>query len=133
MNKVYPVLLSAVIIISIQSCSKKTHPSPAAKNPAPAEVNSKPVAINPPAISSDTVQVVKKNDSLTVTKPVIKKKPKEAVPKVITVNDKYASRSVDGRYYYDLQGHRYWRNNKDGKYYLFDKSMLTDENFKKPE
>lgn len=55
---------------------------------------------------------------------------KTAVPKVIVVNDKYAKRSVDGRYYYDLDGHRYWRNNKDGKYYLFNKSMYDDPAFK---
>jgi hypothetical protein len=54
------------------------------------------------------------------------------VPKVIIVNDKYAKRSVDGRYYYDLEGHRYWRNNRDGKYYLFHKSMFDKEDFKSP-
>ena len=57
-------------------------------------------------------------------------KKKIATPQVITVNDKYAKRSVDGRYYYDLQGKRYWRNNKDGKYYLFNKSMFDDPDFK---
>lgn len=63
----------------------------------------------------------------TAPKPVKKKIP---VAKVITVNDKYAKRSVDGRYYYDLQGKRYWRNNRDGKYYLFNKSMFDDPDFK---
>ncbi len=80
--------------------------------------------------------VVKKLDSSLaikpVIKPVIKQKPKESIPKVIVVNDKFANKSVDGRYYYDLQGNRYWRNNKDGKYYLFNKAMLTDDAFKKP-
>lgn len=57
---------------------------------------------------------------------------KTTVPKVIIVNDKYAKRSVDGRYYYDLEGHRYWRNNRDGKYYLFNKSMFDKEDFKSP-
>ena len=61
---------------------------------------------------------------------VIKRKVPESIPKVIVVNDKYANKSVDGRRYYDLQGHRYWRNNKDGKYYLFNKSMQTDNAFK---
>jgi len=70
---------------------------------------------------------------MVAIKPVIKRKPKESIPKLIVVNDKYANRSVDGRFYYDLQGHRYWRNNKDGKYYLFNKSMLTDAAFKKPD
>jgi len=54
------------------------------------------------------------------------------VPKVIAVHDKAAKRSVDGRYYYDLDGHRYWRNNRDGKYYLFHKSMFDNDDFKSP-
>ena len=57
---------------------------------------------------------------------------KTAVPKVIVVNDKAAKKSGDGRYYYDLDGRRYWRNNKDGKYYLFNKSMYSDDAFKSP-
>src|SRR5665647_1057070 len=114
MHKIYPVIISVFIIIAVQSCSKKTHP------------NSTPVQTY---IKSDTSLVVKKNDSMVAIKPVIKRKPKESIPKLIVVNDKYANRSVDGRFYYDLQGHRYWRYNKDGKYYLFNKSMLTDAAF----
>ncbi|HQW83483.1 MAG TPA: hypothetical protein PK987_03435, partial [Ferruginibacter sp.] len=68
----------------------------------------------------------------TETTVVKKRKVVSTIPKVIIVNDKVAKRSVDGRYYYDLQGHRYWRNNKDGKYYLFHKSMFDDEDFKSP-
>lgn len=104
--------------MAAQSCSKKI-------NPAKTEVNTD----NKGAVSP----VIKKNDSLMAIKPAIKRKPKESVPKVIAVNDQFANKSVDGRFYYDLQGHRYWRNNKDGKYYLFNKSMLTDAAFKKPE
>jgi hypothetical protein len=66
------------------------------------------------------------------TKPVKKAVVKTAVPKVIVVNDSVAKRSVDGRYYYDLEGRRYWRNNRDGKYYLFHKSMFENEDFKAP-
>lgn len=54
---------------------------------------------------------------------------RRAVPKIITVNDSAASRSVDGRYYYDLDGRRYWRSKKDGKYHLFNKSMYNDPAF----
>ncbi len=68
----------------------------------------------------------------TTTAPTKTVKKKIATPKVITVNDKYAKRSVDGRYYYDLQGKRYWRNNRDGKYYLFHKSMFDNPDFKSP-
>ncbi|MEP6710795.1 MAG: hypothetical protein ABJA37_00185 [Ferruginibacter sp.] len=39
-------------------------------------------------------------------------------PQVIIVNDKAAGKTTDGKYYYDLNGFRYWKNNKDGKYYL---------------
>jgi len=70
--------------------------------------------------------------STTTSKPVAAKKIKTPIPKVIVVNDSVASKTFDGRLYYDLEGHRYWRNNKDGKYYIFNKSMATDPNFKKP-
>ena len=60
------------------------------------------------------------------------KKIKTPTPKVIVVNDNIASKTFDGRLYYDLDGKRYWRNYKDGKYYLFNKSMATDPDFKKP-
>jgi hypothetical protein len=62
----------------------------------------------------------------TAAKPAVKKV-KMAVSKVITVNDNAAKKSFDGRLYYDLDGHRYWKNYNDGKYYLFNKSMYTDK------
>jgi hypothetical protein len=58
------------------------------------------------------------------------KKIKTTVPKVITVNDASAKKNFDGRLYYDLEGHRYWRNNNDGKYYLYNKSMQSDDAYK---
>jgi hypothetical protein len=100
----YLFFLTAAILLA--ACSKKVHP-----------------------VSTETTTV--KNDTVaTVKKTVIKKKNKEPLPKVITVNDLSAKKTVDGRYYYDLQGHRYWRNNKDGKYYLFNKAMYADDAFK---
>ena len=99
------ILISIFLIITvIASCSKKTHP---------------------------TATAATKTDS-AAAKPVRRPTIKTAVPKVITVNDKVAKRSVDGRYYYDLEGHRYWRNNRDGKYYLFNKSMFENPDFKAP-
>ena len=95
------VTIAFLLMVAICSCSKKTHP--VVTTPAP---NTAPV-VTPK------------------TKPV-----KRAIPKVIAVNDKVAKRSVDGRYYYDLEGHRYWRNNSDGKYYLFHKSMFDNPDFK---
>lgn len=87
------------------SCGKKSHPSS----------------------STSTSTEVEKEAPKTVVK-----KPKANFPKVITVNDSAASKSVDGRLYYDVMGHRYWKNYKDGKYYLFNKSMYSNPDFKKP-
>ncbi len=103
MNKSAFVIIALLAVIIIAGCSKKTNPT-TANAPNTAE----------PA------------------KPVRKATVKTAVPKVIIVNDKVAKRSVDGRYYYDLEGHRYWRNNRDGKYYLFNKSMFDNPDFKSP-
>lgn len=115
MYRDFSFILAFLAGVLLFSCSKKSHP---ARTPKP-EVN-----INPAP--------VKKTDSVTVKTEAPKKKPKEhiPIPKVITVNDSAAHKSVDGRYYYDVMGHRYWRNNKDGKYYLFDKSMYTNDDFK---
>jgi len=68
----------------------------------------------------------------TSPKPVVKKAVKTPVPKVIVVNDVAAKKTFDGRLYYDLEGRRYWKKYKDGKYYLFNKSMTTNPDFKKP-
>ena len=67
------------------------------------------------------------------TSPVRKKKAKANFPKVITVNDAAAKKSTDGRLYYDVMGHRYWKNYKNGKYYLYNKSMYKNPDFKNPE
>ena len=64
------------------------------------------------------------------TKKTIRPKNTEPMPKVIIVNDSFARKSVDGGLYYDVEGHRYWRNKKDGKYYLFNKSMFNNDAFK---
>jgi hypothetical protein len=63
-------------------------------------------------------------------KPAYKPPIKTATPKVIVVNDKVATKTVNGRYYYDLEGKRYWRNNRDGKYYLYYKGMFDHVDFK---
>ena len=104
------ILLTA---FTLYSCSRKHHP---ARTPQPDEKN-------------NTSLTEKKNDSLE-KKVIAKRKEKVNIPKVISVNDSAAHKSVDGRYYYDVMGHRYWRNNKDGKYYLFNQSMYTNDAFK---
>jgi hypothetical protein len=97
------IISSLFISALITGCSKKHHPTTSANT------ETKPTTT-----------------ATTTTPP----KPKEPIPTVISVNDKVASKSVDGRLYYDLEGHRYWRSKKDGKYYLFNKSMYNDPAFK---
>jgi PBP1b-binding outer membrane lipoprotein LpoB len=96
------IISSLFISVLITGCSKKSHPTTSANT------ETKPTT------------------TATTTTP----KPKEPIPTVISVNDKVASKSVDGRLYYDLEGHRYWRSKKDGRYYLFNKSMYNDPAFK---
>lgn len=75
-----------------------------------------------------------KEDSETVVKPTPpKKEPSNLFPKVIIVNDAAAQKSVDGRLYYDLKDHRYWKNYRDGKYYLFNKSIYKNPDFQPPK
>ncbi len=100
MHKSRIVPIIFFIVCIATGCSKKSHPAET------------PTAVTAPA------------------KPVKRTAIKTAVPKVITVNDNVAKKSLDGRYYYDLEGHRYWRNNRDGKYYLFNKSMFDNPDFK---
>ncbi|MEP7110477.1 MAG: hypothetical protein ABI760_20960 [Ferruginibacter sp.] len=128
MSKISLVIVSIIVMVAVESCSKKTQPSRSVINTDKITDTLKLVS----DIRADTSLVEIKADSVMVNKPAVKRKPRESTPKVIVVNDKYASKSVDGRFYYDLQGHRYWRNKTDGKYYLFNKSMLSDEAFKKP-
>jgi phosphate-selective porin len=105
MNRNVVVLLTFFILYGLVGCSKRTHP----------ETASTTNTTGPAA-----------------TKPIKRATIKKEVPKVITVNDKAAKKSLDGRYYYDLEGHRYWRNNRDGKYYLFNQSMFDNPDFKVP-
>lgn len=61
---------------------------------------------------------------------MVRKRAKPNFPKIITVNDAAAKKSMDGRLYYDVMGHRYWKNYANGKYYLFNKSMYNNPDFK---
>ena len=99
------VVINIALIILISSCSKKYVPQQAAAT-----------------VSTSTAPVVKKM--------VVKKTPLVPVAKVIIVNDSVAKKNIDGRLYYDVGGHRYWRNYNDGKYYLFNKSMYSNSAFK---
>jgi len=78
-----------------------------------------------------TADITVSNSSNTeIKKIVVKKRAVAPVARVIVVNDNVAKKNIDGRLYYDVGGHRYWRNYNDGKYYLFNKSMYTDSAFK---
>ena len=114
MQKVFLISFIFLSLIVLNSCSKKNHPS---RTIAKTEKSSPDL---------------RKTGTSVATKKVVTK-PKAVFPKVITVNDSAARKSVDGRLYYDVMGHRYWRNNKDGKYYLFNKSMYIDPDFKKQD
>ena len=97
--------LAAVIIgfcFIIISCNKKQQPQNATIG-----------------LSNNEAGVVEK-------KTPVRRIPKVATPKVIIVNDRTASKTVDGRLYYDLEGNRYWRNYDDGKYYLFNQRLNRD-------
>ncbi len=104
MKTKYLLIIATASLLILFSCHRKTVPS--------------------------ATTVATNGDTVAVKKAPVKRKPKEPVPKVITVNDTMAKKTVDGRYYYDLQGHRYWRNNKDGKYYIFNKAMYNDDAYK---
>ena len=105
------MIVSGIVFFS---CSRKSHPS---KN-------------IPPAV--DSVALKKSADSLQAAKVLAKRKARPPIPKTIEVNDDAAHKSVDGRLYYDVMGHRYWKNYKDGKYYLFNKAMYSNSDFKPP-
>jgi hypothetical protein len=107
------ICIAATLLIT--GCHKRYYPNNANNNSSTTTNSSAPAA------NKTTTTVVKK--------PVVKKTP-TVMPKVITVNDSAAKKSVDGRLYYDVEGHRYWRNYDDGKYYLFNKSMFTNKAFK---
>lgn len=110
MNKL--LLLSCLsVLVIVSGCSKKTYST---------------------GSSTNTSSSTSSGSGTTETKVVKKAVVKTAVPKVIVVNDSAAKRSVDGRYYYDLEGRRYWRNNRDGKYYLYYRGIFDNPDFNAP-
>lgn len=59
----------------------------------------------------------------------LREEKKRPIPKTIIVNDRAATQTPDGRFYYDLNGKRYWKNFKDGKYHLYRKGINADPDF----
>ncbi|MEO8820028.1 MAG: hypothetical protein ABI267_04805 [Ginsengibacter sp.] len=123
------IVLIAFTGFLLGSCGRKIIPSKTTTL-IPSKENSNTIINKPsPAVEpskTDTVATA----PVETEKPAPKAEAKPEFPKVITVNDNAASKSVDGRLFYDVLGHRYWRNYKDGKYYLFDKSMYNNPDFK---
>ena len=115
MKRIFINFLFVLLLGFVSSCSKKHTPSKSGN----AIVTFKSDSIN-----------VKNSDAGSVKKIAVRKKESPPLPQIITVNDAAAKKSVDGRLYYDVQGHRYWKNFKDGKYYLFNKKMYKDPNFR---
>jgi hypothetical protein len=127
------IVFMAFAAVILSSCGKRHVPSKTA-TVTPAKTNTtgtvtKRVKPAPAPPKPDTAAVAAAPEE----KPAPKPEPKPEFPKVITVNDNAASKSVDGRLFYDVLGHRYWKNYKDGKYYLFDKSMYSNPDFKPPK
>jgi hypothetical protein len=108
------IVIVCLVAACLWSCSKRNHPSR---------------TVTDDAKNNATIEL-KKSDSIAAKKAIAKTREKVAIPPVITVNDSAAHKSIDGRYYYDVMGHRYWRNNVDGKYYLFNQSMYNNPAFK---
>jgi hypothetical protein len=111
-----------IVVTSIISCSRKHNPQ---KTDSITTTVTTVPGTGPVASKSDSVVVIKKRNFTP--------KKKDIIPNSIVVNDKAARKAVDGRLYYDLLGHRYWKNYKDGKYYLFSQKMYDDPSFKPPK
>ena len=112
----FKYLFAVSLLILLFSCSRRHTPE---KTTVTIGVSTEP---STPVI---TDSVVVKKKTFTPTK-------KDIIPNKIVVNDKAAHEAIDGRLYYDLLGHRYWKNYKDGKYYLFNQKMYDNPAFKPP-
>jgi hypothetical protein len=111
------------LIVTITSCGRKHAPNKT--DSITTTVTSDPNSTNVTSKKADTIAVVK-------TK-VFTPKKKDIIPPSIVVKDEAAKKAVDGRLYYDLLGNRYWKNYKNGKYYLFNQKMYDNPAFKPPK
>lgn len=120
LRKILPVIL--LLAFFAIGCSKKHQPQTTVKvTDYPA--NAKGAA----AVSKDSLATT---NNTSMRKAVKRAVPKTPVAKVITVDDRAAHTTAEGRMYYDLEGRRYWRNFKDGKYYLYRTDLFNDPAFK---
>lgn len=115
-------LFGLIVLLTIYSCSRKHNP--AKSDSMTTTVTTLPGSVVTPKKSDSAVVVKKRNFT---------PKKKDIIPPSIVVNDKAAKKAVDGRLYYDLLGNRYWKNYKDGKYYLFSQKMYDNPAFRPPK
>ncbi len=116
MNKGSLLIILFISFAIVQGCARKAVPPKPTEDYTSKSKNE--------TIDSASVAEAPAKENIVYRAPV-----KTATPKVIVVNDKAATKTVEGRYYYDLQGKRYWRNKKDGKYYLYYKGMFNNKDF----
>ncbi len=110
------IAVLVTILLSITACSRRT---------VPQKPNNPNVIVVMPSASDTAAVAPIAKPAAPVTKAV-----KTPTAKSIVLNDAAAKKSVDGRLYYDLEGHRYWKNYKDGRYYIFNKNMQGNPDYK---
>ncbi|MEO6684301.1 MAG: hypothetical protein ABIN48_15860 [Ginsengibacter sp.] len=115
MHKFY-IGIPMLFLLVLTGCSKKA--SPSKSNTSVIDYKKESVILKNESDEKEVIEERKTNKSKTV------------YPNIITVHEAAAKKAVDGRMYYDINGRRYWKNFKDGKYYLFDKSMYNNPDFK---
>lgn len=117
-------LIAFILLVSVYSCSRRHTPEKTTVTSTVSTLPSETGSVVTPTKSDSAVVVKKRNFT---------PKKKDIIPPSIVVNDKAAKKAVDGRLYYDLLGHRYWKNYKDGKYYLFSQKMYDNPAFIPPK
>ncbi len=116
MHPQHLAVLCLAAAVCLTACNRKTVPETAGKPT---------VTYNGRTLANNTA-----SNNPAAKRVMVKRKPAPPMPKMIMVNDKVAKKNIDGRLYYDVEGHRYWRNYNDGKYYLFNRAMYSDPAFK---
>lgn len=122
MPRLLKLCTALLFIFILTGCSKKIHPSP---TPGITVITDSTTVAT--STNTEKVEDVEKKVAPAT------RKTKPEFPDIITVNDKAARKSTDGRLYYDIMGHRYWKNYRNGKYYLYNKSMYKNPDFKNPD
>ena len=113
-------IVTSFIIFSLlilQACSRKTAPPPK-PNITPT------IGTTTTTTTPDSAAIAEVKAKMGYKTPV-----KTAVPKSIVVSDVAAKKTVNGRYYYEMECKLYWRSKKDVKYYIYYKGMFENKDF----